>query len=78
MKKQKKQKKQEEEKSCKHQWASLLAKYKGTIVPVSSAKICLKCGVLKVGTQTIKMSRFRLAVINPTCLKVPVGTNLYY
>lgn len=87
MKKPKKQK----EKFCKHRWAPLLAKYKKEIIPVASAKICLKCGVLKIGTRTIKISRFRLdmgnlpiqnalkVVINNTGgrLKIPVGTNLY-
>lgn len=77
-----------EEKPCKHQWAALMAKCGTKIVPVLSAKVCLKCGVLKIGIQTIKISRFRLdmgdlpinnasEVIINSRLKVPVGTDMY-
>jgi len=83
-----KKKKTQKEKACKHQWAPLLAKYKNQIIPVSAAKICLKCGLLKIGARTIKISRFRLdmgdlpirnasEVIINSRLKVPVGTDLY-
>ncbi len=77
-KKRKKPIKKEREQNCQHQWASLMAKHKKEIVPVSSAKICLKCGEMKIGTQTVKISKNRLAVIAPTRLKIPVGTNIYY
>jgi len=89
VKKREKQKKQE--KSCKHQWAEVLAKRGNKIISVPSAKICLKCGLFKVGTHTIKMSRFRLNMGNLPIedvkkviidnsggrLKVPVGTDLF-
>jgi len=82
--------KQQKEKVCKHQWASLLAKRRNKIIPVSSAKICLKCGLLKVGARTIRISRFRLDMGSLPIksvgklymdasgrLRIPVGTNLY-
>ncbi len=53
-------KKQKKEKACKHQWASLMAQRGKKVIAVPSAKICLKCGLLKVGTRTIRISRFRL------------------
>lgn len=79
---------QKEKETCKHQWAPLLAKYKNQIIPVSASKICLKCGLLKIGVRTIKISRFRLdmgdlpirnasEVIINSRLKVPVGDNKY-
>ena len=81
-------KKRSKEKPCKHQWASILAQKGKKIIPVVSAKICLKCGLLKVGARTIKISRYRLdmgdlpirnasEVIINSRLKVPVGTDLY-
>lgn len=88
MKRQKKQQKKQKEDVCKHQWASLMAQRGKKIIAVPSAKICLKCGLLKVGTRTIRISRFRLdmgnlpiknvskVLINDK-LKVPVGTNMY-
>ena len=94
MKKQRKQKKhtkKKQEKKCQHKWVPLLAKYKGQIIS-TSVKACLKCGDLKIGVQTIKISRFRLdmgdlpinnaksVLINSdddSRLKIPVGTNRY-
>ena len=73
----KKRKKQKKEKSCKHQWASLMAKYKKNVVPLSVAKICLKCGEMKFGAQTVTISRKRLSITGGTKLKIPVGTDLY-
>jgi len=86
MKKQKEQK----EKVCKHQWASLMAQRGKKVIAVPSAKICLKCGLLKVGAKTIRISRFRLDMgslpiksvgklyMNASgYLRIPVGTNLY-
>ena len=49
-----------ENKECKkHNWIPLLGNNKGKHVP-TFLFTCLKCGDLKVGTQTIKISRFRL------------------
>ncbi len=88
MKKKRKAKKQQKEKKCKHQWAALMAQKGKKVVAVPSAKICLKCGLLKIGVRTIKISRFRLdmgdlpirnasEVIINSRLKVPVGTDMY-
>jgi len=46
-------------KTCRHQWAPLLAKAGGGPTP-TLLRVCLKCGDLKVGTQTIRISRFRI------------------
>ncbi|MFA4890419.1 MAG: hypothetical protein WC587_02175 [Candidatus Paceibacterota bacterium] len=43
----------------KHKWIPLLGINKGRNVP-TALFTCLKCGDLKVGTETIKISRFRL------------------
>jgi hypothetical protein len=43
----------------KHRWIPLLGISRGKNVP-TSLFTCLKCGDLKVGVQTIKISRFRL------------------
>ena len=49
-----------EKKECvKHKWIPLLGIDKKKSVP-TSLFTCLKCGDLKVGEQTIKISRFRL------------------
>ena len=71
-----KQKKQKKEKTCKHQWAPLLAKYRGQVISTAT-KICLKCGEIKMGEKTVKISRFRLSIEGGTKLKIPVGTDLY-
>jgi len=74
--------------SCKHQWASLLAKKGEKLISVSALKVCLKCGLLKIGKKTIRISRFRIDMGNKPIrnvsriyinerLKIPVGTNLY-
>jgi len=83
---------QQKEKPCKHQWAALMAQKGKKVIAVPSAKICLKCGLLKIGVQTIKISSFRLdmgdlpinnakaVIINSDIdsrLKVPVGTDMY-
>ncbi len=86
----KKQKKQKKEKVCKHRWASLMAQRGKKVIAVPSAKICLKCGLLKVGARTIRISRFRLDMGSLPIksvgklymdvsgrLRIPVGTNLY-
>ena len=43
----------------KHKWIPLLGMNRGKSVP-TSLFTCLKCGDLKVGVETIKISRFRL------------------
>ena len=49
-----------EKKECKkHKWIPLLGIDKNKSVP-TSLFTCLKCGDLKVGIETIKISRFRL------------------
>ncbi len=54
-----KEKKEEKTECSKHRWIPLLGIDKKKSVP-TSLFTCLKCGDLKVGTQTIKISRFRL------------------
>lgn len=71
MRKQKTQK----EKACKHQWASLMAQRGKKVSAVPSAKICLKCGLLKIGTGTVKISVGRLSIEGDTRLKIPVGAD---
>lgn len=44
---------------AKHAWIPLLGMNRGKTVP-TSLFTCLKCGDLKVGRKTIKISRFRL------------------
>lgn len=44
---------------CDHQYVRLVAKEGGQLIP-SLVSTCLKCGVLKVGTRTIKISKNRL------------------
>jgi hypothetical protein len=49
-----------EKEDCKnHKWIPLLGDNKGKSVP-TALFTCLRCGDLKVGTQTIKISRYRL------------------
>lgn len=72
-----KKRKKFRERECKHDWAMLLAKKGGKIIPVSVAKVCLKCGELKLGFRSLKISRFRVAIEDGTLLRIPVGTNLY-
>ena len=50
----------EEKTDCKkHKWIPLLGVDKKKSIP-TSLFTCLKCGDLKVGVETIKISRFRL------------------
>lgn len=52
--------KMKEKKDCKrHKWIPLLGINKNKSVP-TSLFTCLRCGDLKVGIETIKISRFRL------------------
>ena len=75
---------------CRHQLAPLVAQKGKKIVPVALLRVCLKCGTLKVGIHTIRISKDRLdmdskpiknagkvLIVNNGRLKVPVGANLY-
>jgi len=46
-------------KKCKHQWAPLMAQVGKKNVP-TSLLTCLKCGEMKVGKHTIRISKYRL------------------
>jgi len=61
------------EKECKHCWASLLAKAEKKITS-TCLYTCLKCGLLKVGKQTIRISRSRLDMGNKPILACTRGT----
>ncbi len=78
----------EKAKECEHEYAPLMAKHKGEIIALEKVSICLNCGVLKVGMNTIKISNERLDMGNKPIwnasqveihsrLKLPVGTNMY-
>ncbi|MDP2967194.1 MAG: hypothetical protein Q8N87_02160 [bacterium] len=73
--------------NCKHKWGLVLVQYRNKIL-TSSARMCVKCGFLKIGSHTIKLSRNRLDMDQKPIqnvsridissrLKIPVGTNLY-
>lgn len=63
-KEEKEKQKMEEKTDCKkHKWIPLLGFDKKKSIP-TSLFTCLKCGDLKVGLQTIKISRFRLDMGN--------------
>jgi len=47
------------EKECRHKWIPLLGRVGRKNVP-TSLFTCLKCGEMKVGTNTIRISRYRL------------------
>lgn len=72
---------------CQHQWIALLGK-KGKKIVTTSVFTCLKCGEMKVGEKTIRISRHRLDmgnkpirnashVIVNSRLRIPVGTNMF-
>jgi len=44
---------------CKHKWGLVLVQHRGKILP-SAARMCVKCGLLKIGAHTIKLSKDRL------------------
>jgi len=75
-KKRRKSAKRKREQKCRHKWAPLLAKYKGQVISTAT-KICLKCGEMKMGERTVKISRFRLSIDGGTKLKIPVGADLF-
>lgn len=75
-------------KECTHKWAMVMAKHGEEIVSVPTARVCLDCGILKVGTRTIRIANDRLDMGNKPIrnaseadvasrLKIPVGTNMY-
>ena len=75
-------------KDCKHKWALVMAKHGDKIIPVHTARVCLDCGMFKVGTRTIRISNDRLDMGNKPIrnvsevqiasrLKIPVGTNMF-
>ena len=46
---------------CKrHQWAPLIAKHKNEEKVLSFLHVCLKCGQLKIGKKTIRISKYRI------------------
>ena len=47
------------EENCKHKWGLVLVRYKDKTL-ASSARMCVKCGLLKIGDHTIKLSKDRL------------------
>lgn len=75
---------------CKHDFAPLIAKKGEQTIEVQLLRVCLNCGMLKVGKHTIKLSKDRLdmdskpirnigqaLIVTSGRLKVPVGTDLY-
>lgn len=61
-------------KNCEeHNWAPLLAKVGNKSVP-TTLFACLNCGVLKVGTQTILISRNRMSMNNLPIKDIQTGT----
>lgn len=72
---------------CQHRWGKVLVKYRNKVL-MSSARVCLKCGLLKIGDRTIRISRFRIDMEGKPIknvsqidisnrLKIPVGANLF-
>jgi len=45
--------------NCRHKFGLVLVQYRGKALP-SSARMCVKCGFLKIGSNTIKLSKDRL------------------
>ncbi len=81
-------KKEEQNTECEHEYAPLMAKHKGEVIALEKVGICVNCGILKVGMNTIKISNERLDMGNKPIwnasqvqihsrLKLPVGTNMY-
>jgi hypothetical protein len=73
--------------NCKHKFGLVLVQYRNKILP-SSARMCVKCGFLKIGSHTIKLSKDRLdmdwkpiqnvsRIDISSRLKIPVGINMY-
>lgn len=49
---------------CRHMWGNVLTERKNKVIPVPTARLCLRCGLLKVGTHTIRISKNRLDMGN--------------
>jgi len=75
------------EENCKHKFGLVLVQYKNKTLS-SSGRMCINCGLLKIGSHTIRLSRDRLdmdgkPIINVSRidisarLRIPVGTNLF-
>ena len=75
---------------CKHNWAKLVAQKGKNFFLVSNLKVCLKCGQLRVGKKTIRISKDRidmggkpirevgkLLIRTDGRLKIPVGTDRF-
>jgi hypothetical protein len=58
---------------CRHKWIPLLGRVGKKNVP-TSLFTCLKCGDLKVGTRTIKISRYRLDMGDKPIKSIKTGT----
>jgi hypothetical protein len=80
-------KKTKAEKECNHKWIKLVAQVKKKMMPVP-VFVCLKCGTLKVGVHTIRISRTRLdmggkPIYNASTihansrLRIPSGTDMF-
>lgn len=66
------------EKKCKHQWVKLIAEHNKKLVS-TPLRVCLKCGTLKVGTHTIRISQHRLDMDNKPILNASeVHGEVYY
>ncbi len=76
------------QKECKHEYAPLMVKHNGEVFPLEKANLCMHCGVMKIGTNTIKISNALLdmgqkpienasGVYISSRLKIPVGNNMY-
>jgi len=60
-------------KECKHQWVPLLGRNKNKLI-LTLVHACLKCGELKVGKRTIRISRSRLDMGNKPIRNLAVPT----
>ena len=69
-------------KMCKHKFANLVVQKGKKVFALKNAKICLKCGLMKIGEKTIRISIDTIdmgggEINNIGYLKVPVGTDRY-
>lgn len=67
---------------CKHDLAPLLAQKGSEVIPVDLLRVCLKCGMFKIGRHTIKISKDRIDMDQKEIkkigyLQIPVGTDKY-
>ena len=81
--------KKNKEEECNHEYAPLMAKHKGEIIPLEKARVCLNCGIMKVGLNTIQISSTEGIHMDDkpikgasnveinSRLKVPVGLNMH-